>query len=193
MLYISKGMEPEFLKEFKKKYPKKNYDSKEFAEYRPVLKKLLIKEQKGLCAYCCGKITEEKAHNEHIEPQHPGKYVSDRSLDYNTIVASCNNLETCGIKKENKYDKEKFLSPLDEKCEETIIYYGNGKISGNDYTIEEVLNLNAYELVNARKAVIKALQYYDKETIEMIYMDKDSEEYAPYYNVIKWYWSTLSD
>lgn len=54
MLHIQKKEEPQFLTDFKKKYPKKDYDSKEFAEYRPALKSKLIKEQKGLCAYCCG-------------------------------------------------------------------------------------------------------------------------------------------
>ena len=35
MLYIQKGEEPQFLTEFKKKYPKKDYDSIEFAEHKP--------------------------------------------------------------------------------------------------------------------------------------------------------------
>ena len=61
MLHIQKVEEPLFLIDFKKKYPKKDYDSAEFAEYRPVLKSELIKEQKCLCAYCCGKITEDNS------------------------------------------------------------------------------------------------------------------------------------
>ena len=128
MLHIKKGTEPQFLIDFKKKYPKKDYDSKEFAEYRPILKAGLIKEQKGLCAYCCGRITEEKSHNEHIEPRHPGKYASDKSLEYTNIVASCNNPETCGNNKGNSYDAKQFISPLDEKCEEKFTYYPNGTI-----------------------------------------------------------------
>ena len=50
-----------------------------------VKKEELRKEQKGLCAYCCGRITQETSHNEHIEPRHPGQYESKRSLDYYNI------------------------------------------------------------------------------------------------------------
>ncbi len=190
MLHIQKMEEPQFLTDFKNKYPKKDYDSKEFAEYRPALKSELIKEQKGLCAYCCGRITDAKAHNEHIEPRNPGKYASNRSLDYTNIVASCNNPETCGIKKENHYDPEQFVSPLDENCEEQFSYYANGDIVGDQYTIDQ-LNLNAYELKNARKSVIKQLQYLDKETIETYYMNEEDGQYLSYYNVIKWFWKTM--
>lgn len=190
MLHIQKGEEPQFLLDFKKKYPKKDYDSNEFAEYRPALKLELINEQKGLCAYCCGRITEDKAHNEHIEPRHPGKYASNRTLDYNNIVASCNNPERCGNTKGNKYDADKFISPLHEDCEDKFTYYADGKIVGDDYTIG-LLNLNTYELKNARKAVIKQLQYLDKDTIETCYMNEEDGQYMPYYNVIKWFRETM--
>ncbi|WP_294900356.1 retron system putative HNH endonuclease [uncultured Eubacterium sp.] len=190
MLHIQKVEEPLFLIDFKKKYPKKDYDSAEFAEYRPVLKSELIKEQKCLCAYCCGKITEDKSHNEHIEPRHPGKYASNRTLDYNNIVASCNNSETCGKKKGNKYDADKFVSPLQKDCEEKFTYYPNGQIVGDEYTIE-LLNLNAYELKNARRAVMKQLQGFDKDAIDTYYMNEEDGQYLPYYNVIKWYRETM--
>lgn len=179
MLHIQKGQEPQFLTDFKKKYPKKDYDSEEFKQHRPVLKSGLIEEQKGLCAYCCGRITEDKAHNEHIEPRHPGKYVSKRSLDYMNIVASCNNSETCGNKKGNNYDPQNFVSPLDEDCEDKFTYYPDGKIVGDEYTID-LLNLNAYELKNARKAVMKKLQCFTKEDIEICYMNEDDGKYPAY-------------
>ena len=111
MIYIEKSEEPEFLSEFKRKNPDKTYDSEEFAHYRGILTDVLIKEQKGICAYCCGRIKKENVHNEHIEPRNPGKYVSKRSLDYSNLVASCNTIRTCGRKKENKYDSDKFVSP----------------------------------------------------------------------------------
>lgn len=192
MLYIQKGEEPQFLTDFKKKNPKKDYDSNEFAEYRPELRKELVKEQRRLCAYCCGRITEEKSHNEHIEPRHPGKYASQKSLDYTNVVASCNNTETCGNKKANLYDEEKFISPLNVQCEEKFTYYADGRITGDDYTID-LLNLNAYELKNARKNVIRSLQGLNKAEIQAYYIDDDAGEYPPYYNVIKWFWKTCEN
>lgn len=192
MLHIHKEKEPKFLTDFKKKYPRKDYDSDEFSEYRSQLNSILVKEQKGLCAYCCGKITEEKSHNEHIEPRHPQGGVSKRSLDYTNIVASCNNSQTCGIKKDNKYDEKKFISPLSEECEDKFTYYPDGIIDGDDYTIG-LLNLNSYELQNARKSIYKVLQNLDKDIIQQCYMNEDDEEYQAYYNVIKWYWKTYGN
>lgn len=186
MIYIKKGDEPAFLTEFKHKNPKKTYDSKEFAPYRGELTKVLVKEQKGICAYCCGKIKLGNAHNEHIEPRHPGRYESKRSLDYTNLVASCNNIRTCGMKKENDYDVEKFVSPLNPDCENTFTYYANGKIEGDKYTID-LLNLDSYELREARRAVYQQLQGMDKDTIKLVYMNEYDGEYPAYYNVIKWY------
>ena len=60
MLYIQKGEEPEFLTEFKRKNPAKQYDSKEFKSWIPILRDVLCNEQKGLCAYCCSKISVDK-------------------------------------------------------------------------------------------------------------------------------------
>ena len=190
MLHIQKKEEPLFLINFKKEYPSKTYESKEFRKYRPRLKEALRKEQRGLCAYCCGRITQNTSHNEHIEPQNPGKYHSRKSLDYTNIVASCNNQRTCGCEKGNKYDAERFISPLDKECEEKFTYYLDGMIEGDAYTID-LLNLNDYELRNARKAVIRTLQCLSREDISAIYMNEEDEEYPAYYNVIKWYWNTL--
>lgn len=190
MLHIKKESEPQFLADFKKKYPSKTYESQEFQEHRATLNDILRKEQKGLCAYCCGQIEGKNSHNEHIEPQHPGAFSSSRSLDYTNIVASCDHPKTCGTKKGNKYSAEQFISPLDENCENQFTYYLDGKMDGDAYTIE-LLNLNEYELKTARKAVIKSLQGLDKETISMIYMDENAEKYPAFYNVIKWYWNTL--
>lgn len=190
MLHIQKGQEPLFLTDFKKKYPSKTYESTEFGEHKASLNAILRAEQKGLCAYCCGRIEKGKSHNEHIEPQNPGIYTSNRSLDYTNIVASCNCLNTCGNKKGNNYDASQFVSPLDANCEDQFIYYADGRMDGNTYTID-LLNLNAYELKQARRAVIKSLQGLDKKMISMCYMDENAEEHLPYYNVIKWYWNTL--
>lgn len=192
MLYIKKGKEPEFLLKFKKAYPTKTYGSEEFSQFRMPLNDYLRKEQKGLCAYCCARIKEKESHNEHIEPQHPGSYTSHASLDYFNMVASCNRPRTCGNRKRNTYDKERFVSPLEENCEQMFTYYADGRMEGDPYTID-LLNLNDYELKSARRAVFKALQGLDKRTISCIYMDEGALEYQPFLNVVKWYWNTLQD
>lgn len=49
MLHIKKESEPQFLTDFKKKYPSKTYESQEFQEHRATLNDILRKEQKGVC------------------------------------------------------------------------------------------------------------------------------------------------
>ena len=90
------------------------------------------------------------------------------------------------MKKENDYDVEKFVSPLNPDCENTFTYYANGKIEGDKYTID-LLNLDSYELREARRAVYQQLQGMDKDTIKLVYMNEYDGEYPAYYNVIKWY------
>ena len=57
-------------------------------------------------------------------------------------------------------------------------------MEGNKYTID-LLNLNSYELKEARKAVYRTISKLDKNTIEMIYC-QDDENLPSFYNVIRW-------
>lgn len=184
MIYIKKNTEPEWLIEYKSRNPTATYDSDSFFGYREQLRKELVREQHNLCAYCCCQISDDKAHNEHIEPRHPKQGTSTKSLDYSNIVASCNNADRCGTKKGNDYEETEFISPLNPKCEETFIYYPDGVMEGNKYTID-LLNLNSYELKEARKAVYRTISKLDKNTIEMIYC-QDDKNLPPFYNVIRW-------
>lgn len=172
MIYIKKNTEPEWLTEYKRRNPTATYDSESFFGYREQLRKELVKEQHNLCAYCCCQISDDKAHNEHIEPRNPRNGSSTKTLDYSNIVASCNNADRCGAKKGNDYEVSEFISPLNPECEDTFIYYPDGEMEGNDYTIG-LLNLNSYELKEARKAVYHTLSKLDKSTIEMIYCQND--------------------
>ncbi len=190
MIYIEKNEEPQWLKDFKIKNPQANYDAEAFLPFHGKLREELVKEQQFLCAYCCGRVTREKAHNEHIEPRHPKDGVSHKSLDYDNIVASCNRKSSCGNRKGNEFDEKLFISPLDPQCESTFTYYPDGVVEGDAYTIS-LLNLNDYELKTARKAVYRQLRNLDKNSIEMIYGQQETGELPAFYNVIKWYLNTM--
>lgn len=191
MLYIKKGKEPDWLIDIKRKHPKVTYDDKKFNNSENIkrLRAELVKEQKYLCAYCCRRINVDTSHNEHIEPRHPKGGHSKKTLDYYNIVASCNDKNTCGNKKGNDYDSERFVSPLDKKCEGIFQYYPDGMVEGSQYTIE-LLGLNDYGLRKARRAVYKELMHLNKDDIKTIYM-ADENGLEQYMNVIKWYYKSL--
>lgn len=88
--------------------------------------------------------------------------------------------------KENKYDAEQFVSPLNLDCEDIFSYLPNGHIEGNQYTID-LLNLDSYKLRQAREAVYRTIMYMSKEDIQIIYCDENEEKLQPFINVIKWY------
>lgn len=178
MRRISREAEPDFWMEYKRLHPKERYsdlkNSTAGNEVRHNLRRFLLQSQYGLCAYCCRKIGMENSLNEHIRPQ---SVFHNESMNYDNIIVSCRTEDvnaTCGVKKENEYDENLFVSPLEQDCESQFIFYPNGQIEGlgerGEYTCR-ILNLNAYELQNARKAQYKICEsYHDAEMIHKYFL-----------------------
>ena len=84
----------EYLKVYKAKHPKGTYDDPEFKDFRPLMRHSLCEEQHHMCAYCCRRIEDNSSccSVEHIEPRH-GKVASAKSLNYDNMVATCNEKE----------------------------------------------------------------------------------------------------
>lgn len=93
------------------------------------------------------------------------------------------NKDTCGMKKGNDFDGERFVSPLQPDCENQFEYFGDGRIEGDTYTID-LLNLNSPMLRIARKADYRSLVGLSSEDIMQIY-DAAGCEFPAYYNVIR--------
>ena len=193
MRRITREETPEFWSKSIRKY--RNYDDLENSEagreLRGMLRRHLIMLQGGLCAYCCKEIADENSLNEHIKPR---STFPDLSLDYDNLVASCITANTCGSKKGNAY-RELFISPLDEHCEDHFKYTPDGSIVGTTtsgvYTCD-LLNLNAYELKQARKALIKICRsYHNKDNVMNYYLhDQDTGNLRPFSDVIEYYCNT---
>lgn len=157
MQRIIKDEEPDFWKTYRRRNPKCTYNDLDKNDNgKAVRRKIrghMIKQQNYICAYCCKRINEDSAANEHIRPKGDPKYMS-LSMDYNNLVASCKTFKTCTMKKDNEYSEELFISPLDEDCESHFEYFPDGSIRGitekGKYTIE-LLGLNEYSLKDARK------------------------------------------
>ncbi len=169
MLKINKNNIPKELVDYKKNNTKTTY--KDIPNIlKSSLKKSLLREQNYYCCYCCRNIDDYNSNIEHIVPQ---KIVKD-TLDYNNLLVSCNSSGrnksemTCNAYKSDKYNKDLFVSPLDDDCESLFQFnVGTGDIESVnelnikkrkkvEYTIK-VLNLNARRLSSERKSIIKML------------------------------------
>lgn len=170
MLKVNKEQEPNFLLEYKKKYSPKLWGDYNKDDIKTNIKEnILVIEQEEYCPYCEKRIyTNDDGHIEHIKPRdsYPKEF-----QNYDNLLVSCNQKNSCGIYKKNKYDN-KFINPVIENPENYFNYnIANGEIipksneeNSNEYiraiyTIN-ILNLNCYELKEARKALIDILDVY---------------------------------
>ncbi|OFI05354.1 hypothetical protein CLOACE_18020 [Clostridium acetireducens DSM 10703] len=169
MLKINKEQEPNFLLEYKKKYTPKSWTDYDKDNIRNKIKENILIEQEEYCPYCEKRIYDNNdGHIEHIMPRdkYPNKF-----QNYDNLLVSCNQKNSCGMYKKNKYDDD-FINPVIDNPGDYFSYnIANGEIvpKSNDensnkyirasYTIS-ILNLNCYELKEARKALIDILEVY---------------------------------
>lgn len=167
MKRIIKGGSPDDFEQWKLNNPGSDFRDLPQGQIKTNLKKALIREQYGLCGYCCSALIKKKSHIEHIIPHSSGT----QQLDYNNLICSCNGFgvdrETCGHKKDNDIIP---ISPTDFDCEDHFKYNSNGRINPStkadtdaQKTID-ILNLNSYELITARRTIIRLLEEDDDVT-----------------------------
>lgn len=166
MKRIYKNDEPQEILQWKSKFKNKNGRVPRYSDLNEVenlphkifLKNSLISEQGHICCYCCKPIDTKNSHIEHIRPKERDEYRAI-SLEYENLLASCQGYhdreENCGHSKDNAFNEELFVSPLEENCESLFEFSNRGKIKavdGNEragYTIE-LLNLDTEQLNAAR-------------------------------------------
>lgn len=167
MLRINKAASHDGLEDWKRRYKarhkrKANYPDLFDANdlYRTV-KEDIIREQKGLCCYCCCQLDENDSHIEHFMPQ--SKFPS-LDLDFGNLFVSCNGgrkKATCGYKKGSIDPSEKVISPTDDQCSQAFKYTLRGKIEATglhelSQSTIDTLSLNNPALASAREAVLWA-------------------------------------
>jgi uncharacterized protein (TIGR02646 family) len=166
MKRIYKNDEPQEILQWKSKFKNKNGRVPRYSDLNEVenlphkifLKNSLISEQGHICCYCCKPIDTKNSHIEHIRPKERNEYRAI-SLEYENLLASCQGYhdreENCGHSKDNAFNEELFVSPLEENCESLFEFSDRGKIKAADgneraaYTIE-LLNLDTEQLNAAR-------------------------------------------
>ncbi len=99
------------------------------------VKDSLMKEQGYICCYCERRLTDDDSHIEHFTPQSNNAV---DTLDYTNMLCSCQDKlkkgvpRYCGISKDNWFDENLLISPLDSNCEGRFAYTGDGKIQPAD-------------------------------------------------------------
>lgn len=157
MRYITKENEPPELVRWKRKNPGKHYKDLSEVE-RQAIRRECVREQYGLCAFCCTRITASgrDAHNAHLQSQ---THFPQRSLDWTNIVASCNNRATCGSSQEHATPP---LSPLMRECETELLFYVSGRVEGLTDRAQkaiELFQLDCDQLRSKRKKAISDFLY----------------------------------
>ncbi len=160
MKNISKRREPSELREHRKQGG--TFDDVQGASrWKDRLREALLHEQGHLCCYCMQPISTESTKIEHFRCQerHP-----ELALHHENLLAAClggqglpRHLQHCDTAKGNR---DLSLDPTGNP-ELHVRYTIDGKVRAEDPAIEqeltEVLNLNAPDLVRARKQVIDVL------------------------------------
>lgn len=133
MKFIAKGGEPEPFADWKaaaNEAWQPSYDNLSGAPKR-ALKQALMREQGFLCCYCEQRLIDADSHIEHFKPQSDAP--AD-ALDFSNLLCSCQRQikkgqpRHCGNLKDDWFDDELLISPLDPDCARHFTYSGDGRI-----------------------------------------------------------------
>lgn len=137
MKSIQKGEEPESFANWKKLANENwtpTYDGLR-GEVKTDLHHSLLREQGYICCYCGMGIAVDSSHLEHLKPQ---RYYQSLALEYRNLLASCQRESKkfepvhCGKKKDDWYDEQLMVSPLEANCADFFRYQGSGEILPTD-------------------------------------------------------------
>ena len=153
MRKIQKADEPASFAKYKQHNPTHQYKDLNDEIVRQDIRQKCTEEQYYLCAYCCKEIsgTNVDTMNEHIQPRH---HYPNLSMDFNNIVASCNQTGHCDNSKDSKILP---LTPLMDECETEFEFRINGTVSGKTERARsaiDILQLNHKKLCESRKQAI---------------------------------------
>ncbi len=203
MKHIHKGAAPESLAGW---IAKGNEDWKpEYSDLpkniKNTVKEALMTEQGWLCCYCERSLTDEDSHIEHFRPQ---SNPDVDPLDFSNMLCSCQNLlkkgepRHCGHLKEDWFDPDLLVSPLQPDCECQFAFSGRGEImpaANHDRAACETiarLGLNIAKLQALRNKAIEPflddnLKTEDLRKFVTGYLDRDDAgKFGQFHTTIKY-------
>jgi uncharacterized protein (TIGR02646 family) len=159
---IRKQSSPQSLADYKREG---NTDYEAFP-HKEVIRVSLVAEQKGICAYCMGRISVDAMKIEHFKSQ---SYCKDHNqpelaVDYANMLGCCKGNEGHPLQQQtcdsHKGDKELLYNPAnpEDYAKLKIRYLDDGTIKSDDAAFDEqlnsILNLNVAFLKHNRRDVI---------------------------------------
>lgn len=199
MKYIHKGEEPEMFAVWKRLQNEDwtpNWDALRSPE-KPVLNDALLREQGYICCYCGMEISKENSHIEHFKPRSIYPHLE---LEYTNLLVSCQRKRTspehCGYKKDDWYDEQLMVSPLEANCADFFSYTESGKIQATDDPNKQAaaattiaqLGLNIDKLIALRQVaieeILEGIDELTKEEIQKLIEDYEKPDgdgkYSPF-------------
>ena len=173
MKYIEKQVEPPLFTDWKALANdnwQPTYDDLSGNEKKAV-KQALMAEQGYICCYCERQLIDNDSHIEHFKPQ------SDPSvdpLDYSNLLCSCQDQlkkgvpRHCGNLKEDWFDDELLISPLEPTCKNRFSYTGLGDIepvSTDDKAAIETIKRLGLDIPKLNDMRAKAIEPFLDESL----------------------------
>ncbi|MEI8085253.1 MAG: retron system putative HNH endonuclease [Paludibacter sp.] len=176
-------------------------------EVKGTVYKTLKEEQGFICCYCERELTGKDYHIEHLNPQE--KEIID-PLDFSNMLCSCQRRlkkgepRHCGNSKDDWFEEESFISPLDSDCEKKFKYTFDGHIesaiekdNAAIITIEK-LRLGIDKLNKMREKAVEPFldehlslqELTDFVSGYLIEKENNNGKYNPFYTTIKYLFNT---
>ncbi|OGR07393.1 MAG: TIGR02646 family protein [Deltaproteobacteria bacterium RIFOXYD12_FULL_50_9] len=168
MIELQHNTEPAELGAYLRQHPGSSWDDPDFKTVRPIVRRQLNREQKGLCIYCEGQLHEESGHVEHIKSKGLNTALT---FTYDNLAHSCDGPGHCG------HLKKWQVLPVEPRpgCNRFfVLMTQDGKLipspglpqneSQQAHDTLRILGLNAPTLARQRKSFADVLRYLSSKT-----------------------------
>jgi uncharacterized protein (TIGR02646 family) len=159
MRFIQKGTPPEVAVELRARKARWGEEGK---GEKAILREAAIDEQRGLCAYCNGRLKRD--HTTTLEHWRPRSDDKTEHFDWLNLLAVCPGGTSRDLHcDKSRGDKPLILNPASRSpsTEQLVEYYDDGHVGSEDSDVEaeleSTLNLNAALLVRWRRATVDAI------------------------------------
>lgn len=123
---------------------------------RTKVREQLENVQDDLCAYCENSL-EDNAHIDHFKPKSLDRNVT---FEWENLIVSCTNNDSCGNKKANNFQTY-WINPYLTDPSEKFKFYSDGQIIGSNSDAEKIIKdfgLDCPRLKEKREGILSAYQ-----------------------------------